>query len=797
MTIESFGVMGKILWVDLTTKKFIEEVVPEEIYRNYLGGYGLGVYFIYTRIKPKCDPLGPENILGFCPGLFTGTVAPFTGRWMVCGKSPLTGKGPTNNGQYCNGGWGDANAGGYFGPAIKRAGYDAIFFTGIADKPVYLYIDANIKELKDASDLWGKNSLDTENILKNRHGKGVQIASIGRAGENCSLIAGIVNDKGRIAARSGLGAVMGSKRLKALCLTGARTIKICQKDTAIALAKKYREMLEGYFKSFVAKTMVETSPNLAGTLRRMNLSFGKLGKFILPMIHGHYLHGYGTSYFTGISAETGDMPIKNYFGVGYLDYPQKIVRNFTGHSLIKYKVKPYGCFGCPIACGAILKVPELNLEETHRPEYETIAAFGGLILNPDIKVVFELNEFLNREGMDSISAGGVLAFVLECVGKGILHQEDFKCQSHPEGFLPQWNESGYIMPLLQMMVTREGIGDVLADGTWVAAKKIGKGCEIFAINSNGQEPAMHDQRLMTSLSLTYLADPTPGRHTAASIDFELMSPWVFLKGMKVSNSNDPLKKARKQAQVTKFMQIFNALGFCKFSIWQGTYPLIEMFKAILNWDMTIDELLTIGWRIQTLRQLFNAREGAIRHEIPKRAIGDPPLEKGPLRGVTIPVEEMCQEYYKAMGFQVDGVPQKEILAQLGLNFAINDLKISTGRFKPLINTSIAEKKRIIMTPDVQSQFKGKQVIHVNMAGSFDGKLLSETCDFEFPEVPTLLMVFEKLNAQYQTKVFCTKSIHDGLLAVLVNGQRIDAKKLPKTKIYAPDIITIVQPMVGG
>ena len=168
--------MGKILWVNLTTQEIREEEPSPDIYRSYLGGYGLGVYYVYTHITPKCDPLGPDNILGFCPGLLTGSIAPFTGRWMVVGKSPLTGKGLTISGEMCTGGWGDANAGGYFGPSIKRAGFDAIFITGVSASPVYLFGDGTTIELRDATDLWGKDCVETEKTLKEIHGKAFQVA---------------------------------------------------------------------------------------------------------------------------------------------------------------------------------------------------------------------------------------------------------------------------------------------------------------------------------------------------------------------------------------------------------------------------------------------------------------------------------------------------------------------------------------------------------------------------------------------------------------------------------------------
>ncbi|MCP4760407.1 MAG: aldehyde ferredoxin oxidoreductase family protein [archaeon] len=683
---QNYGYMGKILWVNLTTKEMTEEEPGEEIYRKYLGGYGLGIYYIYNRIKPGCDPLGPDNILGFCPGLLTGTPAPFTGRYMVCGKSPLTGKGTRSNGDICNGGWGDANSGGFFGPTIKRAGYDAIFFTGASDKPVYLLIDGDKKELADASDIWGKNTKEVEEILKERHGG--RVASIGVAGENLSLISGIVNDKGRIAARSGLGAVMGSKKLKALCLNGNKKIAYMDKKSALAYAKKYRDRIKGAQKSWIIDKAGKYTNKGASIMRRLKIGItalsndGKRGseKIMVPLFHK-----YGTSSTTALSAESGDSPVKNYKGVGYLDFPQKYARDFSAVEFEKYKVKGYGCFGCPLQCGAILKIPELNIEETHRPEYETGASFGSLILNPDVLACLEANEYLNQQGVDTISAGGTIAFILECVENGLLKKEDFKCKEYPEGILPQWNTSEYIMPLLRMIVNREGIGDTLADGAWHASQKLGEESKQFAMCYNGQEGGMHDTRYMKGMAMSYLADPTPGRHTTASVEMasyggyrKLITGLEFLDYGKLPEEN-----GLAQAYYAKFWQSFCGVGFCLFMGYMDEYPFYDILKSIVSWEMTGSEFIEIGHRIQTLRQMFNAREGAIRHESPKRMLGSPPLEKGPLKGVTIPAEEMIQAYYKGMGFAENGIPLKETLEKLDLVKYIDDLPKCSGRQEPI------------------------------------------------------------------------------------------------------------------
>ncbi|MCP4764183.1 MAG: aldehyde ferredoxin oxidoreductase family protein [archaeon] len=674
---QSRGYMGKILWVDLSLKEFKEEEPSEDIYRKFLGGYGLGIYYIYNRIKPGCDPLGPDNIIGFCPGLFTGTVAPFSGRYMVCGKSPLSGKGKRSNGGECNGGWADANSGGFFGPSIKRAGYDAIFFTGASDNPVYLLIDGDEKELKDASDLWGKDMIETEDILKERH-KGGRIAGIGPAGENLSLISGIVNDKGRLAARGGLGAVMGSKKLKALCIKGNQKIVLADKDSTTELSKINRKRVTGAHAGKIGFRMGKMLPRFAPFMRKLKMGMS-VGDADISKMTATMMHNYGTGVATALSSEVGDTPIKNYKGVGYIDFPQQKVRNLTSIAFEKYKIKNYACFSCPLGCGAILKVPELSLEETHRPEYETAAAFGGLIINSDAQVLLELNEYLNQTGMDTISAGGTVAFVLECVENGILSKEDFKGKEFPDGFLPEWDSSEYIMPLLRMMVKREGIGDILADGAYHAAQKIRKGSEQYALCFNGIEGGMHDLRYMKNLSITYLADPTPGRHTTG----ELTPNKHFCEPLNIASSKKGLEKISfETANFSKFYQCFSSLGLCLLSLQAvSEYPLLSLIKSISSWEITPEEYYKTGHRIQTLRQMFNAREGAIRHEVPDRAIGKPPHTKGPHKGVTVQVEELIKFYYKELGFAENGVPLKETLKNLDLGDCIEDLPQCTGNPK--------------------------------------------------------------------------------------------------------------------
>ena len=673
------GYNGKILVVNLSESNWRIETLTDEIYRQYYGGYGLGVYYIYTHIKPNAAPLGPENILGLCPGLFTGTATPFSGRYMVCGKSPLTG------------GWGNANSGGTFGPEIKKVGFDGIFFEGKAERPTYLFIDGKNIQLLDASELWGKDGVETEKTIEKIHGPRIKVACIGPAGENLSLISGIINDSGRIAARSGLGAVMGSKKLKAVCIRRTKEsekLELYDKEGLMNYIKLYLSNFNEMAKKGLITRIIANIGAFAPFMRIFKMGAGTfdspaMPKMITQMFSTTQL---GTTSANVISSQMGDSPVKNFIGVGYKDFPMRSVKKISGKKIKKFIKTQYGCFSCPARCGAILEYEALpySEKETHRPEYETCASLGCLILNDDLDLLIKANELLNRASMDSISAGVVIAFVYECCEHRLLTEKDFKCVPYPEGFLPKWGDNTYLLQILEMMIKREGIGDILADGVKVASEKI-NGSSDYAMHANGQEIPMHDVRADPMLGVTYIADPTPGRHTAATLNMDKMGVKHFLDKLGTFEIKDENDLGILQAKNAKFKQTIEANGMCIFPLNMGPYPYLEIIHAITGWDVSIDELLETGHRIQTLRQMFNAREEAIRHYIAQRAIGSPPLTKGPLKEKTYDIELIAQDYYEAMGYDKNGIPKKETLELLNLNFAIPDLVSANGVPKILEN----------------------------------------------------------------------------------------------------------------
>ncbi len=659
------GYMGKIMWVDLTSKKISYEDIPDEIYEKFLSGYGLAAKILYDRIPPGADAMGPDNILAFMSGLLTGTGSVFTGRWMACAKSPLTG------------GWGDANCGGDLSPAIKKAGVDGIFFTGRSDKPVYLAVDDKKVELKDAAGVWGQDTCDTEDTIRKELGddKGqFKIACIGPAGEKLSLIAGISNDKGRYAGRSGLGAVMGSKKLKALAVKGKAKIETQNPDRIKELTKKYNKSLDRA--DFMMKVLGNRLLRIVGIVTRagstMMANPGDLYRLLLKK--------YGTMGITAMSAENGDSPVKNWGGAGYKDFPLDRSSKFSDDALLKYQVKKYGCYSCPVRCGGIMSVKDgpYPIEETHKPEYETLCVFGTSCLIDDTQALIKVNDMVNRGGMDTISCGGAVAFAIECYESGILSKED------TGGLELKWGNTDAMLKLVEKMIKREGIGDLLADGVKVAAKKLGKGSEKFAIHAGGQELPMHDPKFDPGQMTSYENEPTPGRHTIACFTYQdLIKVERFFTdadSTKLVATKKALREpgARMKNQVldSKLMQIANGVGMCLFGLQCGPRnPIFEWLNAATGWTKTPDEYLAVAERIETMRHSFNIREGIKPGDFKMtgRVRGEPPLTYGPHKNVTLNSDETRRIFYEAYGWDpVSGKPRKEVLEKLGLTEVSKD-----------------------------------------------------------------------------------------------------------------------------
>jgi aldehyde:ferredoxin oxidoreductase len=604
---------GKILFVDLTEGRIYEERPAEKTYRDFVGGNGLGIRILYEKMKACVDPLGPENILGFVVGGLTGTMAPGSGRHMLVTKSPLTGT------------WAESNSGGAFGPELKTAGYDAVFFSGISSKPVYLLIKDGVAELKDASEFWGKDAYETQDMLQHFYrDPRVKIACIGPAGESMSLLAGIVSERGRIAARNGVGAVMGSKRLKAVVVIGG------MQTIAPMDPEKFNQALQ-QFLAIIQNN--EFAKALAASGTGNNISF---------------------------LVSIGDAPLKNWQLSGLDSLPN--VANLDSGNMDKYKVSSFGCFACPISCGAIIKQKEGPFaikDEMHRPEYQSLAALGGMLMNDNLEAVIKANDICNRYGIDTVGVGGTIAMAMECYDKGLISRED------TDGIDLTWGNAQAIVAIVEKVAKREGFGAVLADGTQKAAERIGKGAEKYAVSIRGKSLAFHDPRMSPVLGASNIADANPAHHMDSQITGRLDDGAAI--------GSDPALQASKQnpfvsyAIGSEYHQLLNASGMCSlYTVATTPPPIAELIAGACGWDFCWEEALAVGRRILTLRQAFNAREGLTpdQFELPKRITTTTKIDYAALR----------DGYFSEMGWSVQsGKPSKEALADLGLADLTRDL----------------------------------------------------------------------------------------------------------------------------
>lgn len=619
------GYAGRLGFVDLSTGKIMEEKLEEKLAREFVGGYGLGVRVLWERQKAGINPLGPENTIGFTTGPLTGTPVPASGRYTVVCKSPLTG------------GWGDANSGGFFGDELKKAGWDAVFVSGVAPSSKYLLITNDGIQIKDASHLWGKDTVKTEDMLFEELGDSkIRVACIGPAAERLSLISGIVTDKGRIAARSGVGAVMGSKLLKAVAVRGKSKVAVAESERTNQLRREFVKQMRN-------------SPFLKGLI------------------------DYGTCDSTAALIAGGATPIKNWLLAGNQGFPtaDKIANKDT---IMKYQVKRYGCANCPISCGGFLQVSTGNwpIAKVHKPEYETLAAFGTMCMNDDILSIIKLTDMCNRSSLDVISTGTVIAFAMECFEHGIISQVD------TDGIELTWGNAQAIITMVNKMIVRDGFGDVLADGVKIAAQRIGKGAEQFAMHVGGQEPGLHNALFWPGRGTGFVADPTPGRHTTGGpftrVDSNaILAPYTELK-FSGFERYEYTSKGEASATASNYWQVGACSGVCLFPVvYSGIFHLLDFFNAVTGWNISMKETLETGARIQTLRQLFNMREGIeiSKIRLPDRMTGIPPKNEGPVSGITIDVDSLTKEYRKAMEWDPDtGYPTEAVVKRLGLQSLI-------------------------------------------------------------------------------------------------------------------------------
>jgi aldehyde:ferredoxin oxidoreductase len=624
-----FGFRSKLLYVDLGNDRIMEQSISDEYERTYLGGRGLGAKILYDELKPGVDPLGPDNLLLFMTGPLQGAVIPGHTRYVAMAKSPQTN------------GLAEAHAGGSIGPEIKYAGYDGIVFGGVADEPVYLWLHDGKTEIRDARSLWGKDIHKTTALIKKDIGEPkASVACIGLGGENLVKFAGIISDLSRAAARTGVGAVMGSKKLKAVAVHGSKKeMPLADRDLVIELAREHSKRLLN------------------------NESVINLQK-------------YGTSFGVSVLNTLGILPTKN-FQSGFYEGAENLSGEAMNATIVKGTT---GCVGCPIRCRRVVEVKKGKYkgEFNEGPEYETIASLGSLCLNDNLEAVSYANHLCNLHSLDTISTGNVIAFAMECYEKVLITDED------TDGVKLQWGDSDVIIQIIKKIALREGFGDVLSEGVKKVAETIGKGAKAFAVEVKGLEVPMHDPRGKKGVGIMYATAARGAVHMDGAHDIIFERPNVLpeLGIIKAMNRKDITGKARLMAKSQDAIAIQNSLIICAFTGDITFRPVkiadyITWLGAVTDLEYDISELMLVGERINNLTRAFNIREGMSKRDdyLPPR------FSKNMLAGASSEqritnrdLQKMLDEYYEIRGWDREtGIPTATKLVNLGLSHIAKDI----------------------------------------------------------------------------------------------------------------------------
>ncbi|MHA1215322.1 MAG: aldehyde ferredoxin oxidoreductase family protein [Candidatus Hodarchaeales archaeon] len=620
-----YGYMKKILRVNLEKGTITEEFPDEETLKLYLGGCGLATKYLFDEVPKGIDPLGPENKLIFMTGPMTGTSAPSTGRYSVVAKSPLTGL------------WGHANSGGYWGRDFKRSGFDGVIFEGISPKPVYFVTDNGKVELRDASHLWGKKTSETTRIIREELGEKFNVACIGLAGENKVKYAAIINDAdkpywGRAAGRCGLGAVMGSKNLKAIASRGSAKVEVANPE-------KYREEAKQRYE-WVNQSLLKMSLEVFGTATMLDMVNVK-----------------------------GGFPTRN-FQTGVFKGADKINGTAINDSIL-IDQKP--CFACPIACGRISEIKEGSYaSEGEGPEYESLCALGSMCDIDDLEAITYAHFLCNEYGLDTISAGVTIAFTMECYEKGILNKDQ------TDGLEITFGNKDAMIELVHRISQRKGtIGDLLAEGSREVSKRLGQGSEAFAMHVKGLELPAYDGRAAKIAGLGYATANRGGDHITSFIEGPAFLSMPFL--IVDAELNGEIEASKEDCKILKDYEdafgVFDSCGGCKFMgmVLTGEDWAI-MIEALLGRPFSETDFRLAGERIYNLQRLFNIREGITRKDdtLPKRLLEEP-LPEGPAEGHVIDLEPLLDLYYEYRGWDHNGKPTLETLSRLNLDWALDKI----------------------------------------------------------------------------------------------------------------------------
>jgi len=598
---------GRILRVNLSTGKVTKQPLTNELIKKWLGGKGIGTWLLYNELKPGINPLSPENKLIFATGPATGTIVPHKG-YILCTKSPLTGI------------YTSSSSGGYFGGELKRAGCDVLIVEGRAEKPRYLWIDDEVVEIKGAEHLWGKNTFETNAMVKEELGdEEIKVARIGVAGEKLVKFASILNDYSRMAGRCGPGAVMGSKNLKAIAVRGTGNVEVAKADELIDFMREFLET-------------VKETPSTGTSYPMWGTPGGVNGANLQGVFPTRYWHKGTLKGFENINAET---------------MRKRIV------------VKDKACNTCPVNCSKVVRVksgPYMGAV-LEGPDYETLYSLGGLPENTDLNAIVRAQEICDTLGFDAMTGGNVVAFAMDCYERGIITSKD------TDGLELTFGNKDALIQMLEKVGKREGLGDILAEGVREAAKRIGKGAEYLAVHIKGLEPAGYDGRGLKGVALAFAVADRGADHLTGSIyTYEMRGD---IDRLAYNGKAAFLKDCEER------FAVFDAMVFCRFL--RDVYPwniLTKVIPLLVGFELNENELKALGERIVNVARAFNVREGISKKDDywPERFFKEP-LPDGPSKGQVIDKEEfnkMLSEYYKLRGWDENGIPSKEKLASLGL-----------------------------------------------------------------------------------------------------------------------------------
>jgi len=594
--------MGRLLRVDLTRGELWDEALNEEYARSYVGGSGLAARYLYDVLDAHTDPLGPDNPLLFLTGPLVGTSMTSAGRYSACARSPLTGI------------WGEANSGGFFGPELRYAGYDGVWFTGASDHPVLLSVVEGKAELHDASDLWGSDIYVTQDRVRDSLGEAkARVACIGLAGEHRVKLAGIANDHGRFAARTGMGAVMGSKNLKAIAVRGKGKVPLFAPDEFRIITNQVLALFK------------EDMPSKS-------------------------LREFGTAGYVNVGHMFGDLPIR-YFQLGEhapadalsgVDMTEKFLRRNTA------------CHKCIIACGRETRSPAYNDDKVDGPEYETIGALGSVLMIFDLEAVIHAGHLCNLYGMDTISLGVTIGLACELFERGLLTPAD------TGGLEIRYGDAEMVFRLIKLTARREGFGAVLAEGNAVLAERAG--VPELSVTVNRLEVPMHDPRAYVGMAVTYALSPRGACHMEGNMyDLDMGQSNLEDVGLVMGNRHEnSIEKGRMAARLQAWRNLYNSLTLCEFE--NPPVPLlVGAINAATGWNVTGDDLMNTGKRIVNIKRRLNFKLGMTRADdrLPELLLN--PLENGGSAGIVPDMPTLLAGAYAEFGWNPEtGRPPEDI-----------------------------------------------------------------------------------------------------------------------------------------